>query len=193
MRRVRRLNPDTAAHGQGELFPDHRHHVVFTDSRLSVLDAEAAHRDHAVVEQVIADLRSSALAHLPSGRFTTNAAWTVLATIAFNLTLAGSALASTFHASARTATIRRHLVTIPARAARAAGARAGQPPDPMGQPLPHRAPDGLRRCPRPGRPSSVRNCAGSDSRRRQRPEDRWLQIPTTSGTKPTAQNHPAPM
>jgi hypothetical protein len=35
---------------------------------------------------VHADLKNSALAHLSSGRFTANAAWPVLAVIAFNLT-----------------------------------------------------------------------------------------------------------
>jgi hypothetical protein len=58
--------PDTVTSGQGKLFGAHRHHAVFTDSQLSMLDAEATHRDHAIVEQVIADLKSSALAHLPS-------------------------------------------------------------------------------------------------------------------------------
>jgi hypothetical protein len=43
---------------------------------------EAEHRDHAVVEQVIADLKDQALAHFPSGHFNANAAWTVLAAIA---------------------------------------------------------------------------------------------------------------
>jgi len=49
-----------------------------------MLDAEASHRDHAIIEQVIADLNDSALAHLPSGKFTANAAWLVCAAIAFN-------------------------------------------------------------------------------------------------------------
>ena len=39
-----------------------------------------------------ADLKDSALAHLPSGRFTANAAWLVLAVIAFNLTRAAATL-----------------------------------------------------------------------------------------------------
>ena len=45
-----------------------------------MLAAEAAHRDHAVVEQVIADLTNSALAHLPSGDFSANGAWLACAT-----------------------------------------------------------------------------------------------------------------
>ena len=50
--------------------------------------AESQHRGHAIVEQVIADLKAGPLAHLPSGRFQANAAWLVAATIAFNLTRA---------------------------------------------------------------------------------------------------------
>ncbi len=68
VRRVRRLNPATAPAGhraQGELFAAYRYHAVFTDSPLATLEAEAAHRDHAIIEQVIADLKNSALAHLP--------------------------------------------------------------------------------------------------------------------------------
>ena len=83
--------------------------------------AEATHRDHAIIEQVIADLKDSALAHLPSGVFTANAAWLVCATIAHNLTRAAGALASTFHARARTATLRAHLINTPGRIARSAG------------------------------------------------------------------------
>jgi TfoX/Sxy family transcriptional regulator of competence genes len=44
----------------------------------------------------------------------------VLATIAFNLTRAAGCLASTFHARATTATIRRQLISVPARTARSA-------------------------------------------------------------------------
>ena len=46
---------------------------------------EAEHRDHAVVEQVIADLKDQALAHFPSGHYGANGAWTVLAALAHNL------------------------------------------------------------------------------------------------------------
>ena len=86
MRRVRRLNPATASAGQtgkqGELFAVYRYHPVFTDSAEPMLAAEATHRDHAIVEQVIAELNNGPLAHLPSGVFTANAAWLVCAAIA---------------------------------------------------------------------------------------------------------------
>ena len=85
-----------------------------------MLEAEADHRRHAIIEQVIADLKSGPLAHLPSSSFNANGAWLVLAAIAFNLTRAAGCLASTFHARATGATIRRQLISVPARIARSA-------------------------------------------------------------------------
>ena len=43
----------------------YRYHAIFTDNPQPMLDAEATHRDHAIIEQVIAGLKDSALAHLP--------------------------------------------------------------------------------------------------------------------------------
>src|SRR3954451_966347 len=132
VRRVKRLNPDlppTTARGvvpagQEELFTSWRYHAIFTDSPEAMLDAEATHRAHAVVEQVIADLKNGPLAHLPSGVFTANAAWLALATIAFNLLRAAGALAAPGPghglAVATTATLRARLVAVPARIARSA-------------------------------------------------------------------------
>lgn len=51
----------------------------------------------------------------PSGHFQVNAAWLALAALAHNLTRAAGALASAFHAKATTATIRDHLINVPAR------------------------------------------------------------------------------
>ncbi|WP_406724554.1 IS1380 family transposase [Streptomyces sp. GD-15H] len=120
VRRVKRLNPKTVPDGQSELFAVWRHHAVFTDSTFVLTDAEPMHRAHAAVEQVFADLEDSALAHLPSGKFTANAVWLTLAAVAHNLTRAAGHLASAFHARARTGTIRRHLIHVPARIARSA-------------------------------------------------------------------------
>jgi Transposase DDE domain group 1 len=120
VRRVRRLNPKTAA-GQDELFTLWRHHAVFLTSQVAMLQAEAQHRGHAIVEQVIADAAGSALAHLPSGSFAANAAWSVLWAIAHNLTRAAGVLAGGRHARATTATIRAHLINVPGRLARSAG------------------------------------------------------------------------
>jgi len=118
VRRVKRLNP--AGDRQGELFHAYRYHAVFTDSSLELLQAESYHRGHAVIEQVIADLKGGPLAHLPSGSFPANSAWLVCAAMAFNLTRAAGALASAFHAKATTATIRAHLISVPGRIATSA-------------------------------------------------------------------------
>ncbi len=118
VRRVKRLNPKNS--GQGELFDVWRHHAVFTTSPYQMLQAETHHRGHAIVEQLIADAKASALAHLPSASFAANAAWTTLWAIAHNLTRATAALASPFHARATTPTIRAHLINVPARLARRA-------------------------------------------------------------------------
>lgn len=66
------------------------------------------------------DGKASPLAHLPSGHFNANAAWLILCAMSFNLMRAAGALASTFHTRATTATIRAHLVNVPARLSRSA-------------------------------------------------------------------------
>ncbi|WP_051905837.1 MULTISPECIES: transposase [Streptomyces] len=73
-----------------------------------------------MVEQVIADSKASALAHLPSGHFRANAAWPTRWAMTYNLLRAAGSLASAFHAKATTATMRTHLVQVPARIARSA-------------------------------------------------------------------------
>jgi hypothetical protein len=116
---VRRV-PDVNPNNQSELFTAYRYHAVFTDSPLPMLEAEKAHRGHAIIEQVIADLKNGPLAHLPSGRFWANSAWLVCAAMAFNLTRAAGTLASTTHARATTGTIRAQLINVPGRLARSA-------------------------------------------------------------------------
>jgi hypothetical protein len=117
VRRVKRLNPKSAPAGQDELFSVYRHHAVFTNSTEPMLLAEAHHRDHAIVEQVIADLKGSAMAHFPSARMNANAAWLTCAVIAYNLSRAAGVLAGGALRKARTATIRTKLINIPARIA----------------------------------------------------------------------------
>jgi hypothetical protein len=117
VRRVKDLNRQAAA-GQDELFGTWRHHAVFTDSPFVTLQAEAQHRDHAIVEQVLADWTSGPLAHLPSGSFPANAAWLALAAISYNLLRGAGALASLAYAKARGATLRRDLIDVAARVAR---------------------------------------------------------------------------
>ena len=127
VRRVKRLNPTgnsqadkTMTAEQQELFAAYRYHAVFSDSPLTLTQAEKTHREHAIVEQVIADFKSGPLAHLPSGSFAANGAWLVLAAMAFNLTRAAGCLASSFHARATTGTIRAQLINVPTRLAHSA-------------------------------------------------------------------------
>ena len=120
VRRVQRLNATADAAGQDELFATWRHHGFVTNSTLAAVEADETHRDHAIVEQVIAELKSGALAHAPSGKFDANAAWLALACLAFNLLRAAGAAASTRHAKARWATLRTQLVAVPARVASSA-------------------------------------------------------------------------
>ncbi len=98
---VRRV-PDVNPANQNPLLTVYRYHAVLTNTPLPMLEAQSAHRAHAIVEQVIADLKNGPPAHLPSGPFTANSAWLVCAAMAFNLTRTAGVLASTFHAKATT-------------------------------------------------------------------------------------------
>ena len=105
---------------QAELWPDWRHHAFFTNRTDAIELVEAEHRQHAVVELAIRELKDQALAHFPSGKFLANAAWTVIAALAHNLlrwtTLIG--LPETIIPAART--LRRRLLTVPGRITRTA-------------------------------------------------------------------------
>jgi len=105
------------------LFDVWRFHAFFTTVPAEAMDtvtADKVHRGHAIIEQVNADLKNSALAHLPSGVFTANAAWLVCAVMAFNLTRAAATLAGGHLAKATTGTIRRKLINVAARIASSA-------------------------------------------------------------------------
>jgi hypothetical protein len=123
VRRIPELNPKKSD-GQDTLFDAWRFHAFFTTTdpdRLDTVAADQTHRRHAIIENVHADLKASALAHLPSGVFNANAAWLVCAVMAFNLTRAAATLTNTpALAKATTPTIRRKLVTVPARIATSA-------------------------------------------------------------------------
>jgi DDE family transposase len=100
---------------QAELFPDWRHFAFITNRTEDITIVEAEHRDHAVVEQVIVDLKDQALAHFPSGHFHANGAWTVLAALAHNL-LRWTQLLGLPEQTVRAArTLRRRLLRIPGR------------------------------------------------------------------------------
>jgi Transposase DDE domain group 1 len=101
-----------------ELFPVWRHHPFLTDSTEPTTQADITHRRHAIIETVFADLIDGPIAHLPSGRFAANSAWAICAAITHNLLRAAGTLTSDRHARARGATLRRHIITIPARLTR---------------------------------------------------------------------------
>jgi Transposase DDE domain group 1 len=114
VRRTRLVGP------QAELWPDWRHFALLTNRTEPLEVVEAEHRQHAVVELAIRDLKDQALAHFPSGRFNANAAWTVIACLAHNLlrwtTVIG--LPDTTVRAART--VRRRLLALPGRLTRSA-------------------------------------------------------------------------
>jgi hypothetical protein len=78
VRRVRNLR-------DGELFDTWEHHAFVTSNPAPVVEADAHHRDHAIVELNIRDLKSGALAHMPSAARHANAAWVICAGIAHNI------------------------------------------------------------------------------------------------------------
>jgi len=109
VRRVRDANyPDG-------LFPVWRYHPFFTNTTLPTAEADLTHRKHAIVETTFADLIDGPLAHIPSGLFAANCAWLACAVITHNLLRAAGTLAGGDHAVARGATLRRDLITVPAR------------------------------------------------------------------------------
>ena len=116
VRRVRRLQPRTSDGSvQGELFATYRHHAFITNSTLTTIAADERHRDHAIIEQVIAELKDGPLAHLPSGKYAANAAWTTCAVIAFNLARAAAVAADL--ATIRWASLRTKIINIAGRIA----------------------------------------------------------------------------
>lgn len=115
VRRVRSLGV------QGELFPVWQHYPFATNRGEEITLVEAEHRQHAVVELVIRDLKDQALEHFPSGQFNANAAWTVIACLAHNL-LRWTELLGLPHSSVRAArTLRRRLLALPGRLTSHAG------------------------------------------------------------------------
>ena len=91
---------------------------MFTDSPFTLVQAESDHRDHAIVEQVFADLIDGPWAHLPSSAFNANAAWVQLAAIAHTLTRALGRWPRPATPSPAARPIRAELVQVAARPAR---------------------------------------------------------------------------
>src|ERR671910_808515 len=117
---VRRVKDARYPGGSAALFPVWRYHPFFTNTDRPTVEADIVHRRHTIIETVFADLIDGPLAHLPSGHFGANSAWALCAAIAHNLLHAAGTLAGQGHAVARGATLRRRLITVPARLARPA-------------------------------------------------------------------------
>lgn len=72
------------------------------------------HRQHAVIEQVNAELKAGPLAHMPSGVFTANAAWLATTAMTHNLLGTAAAIIGGVLARARARSIRQKIISIPA-------------------------------------------------------------------------------
>ncbi len=72
---------------QAKLWPDWRHHAFITsDHAIGMIEADRFHREHAIVELAIRDLKEgSGLEHIPSGHFHANAAWLGCTILAHNI------------------------------------------------------------------------------------------------------------
>ena len=78
VRRIPELNETKRTAGQDPLFDLYRYHAFFTTvdkDRFDTVAADQMHRKHAIIEQINAELKNGALAHMPSGVFNANAAW----------------------------------------------------------------------------------------------------------------------
>ncbi len=115
---VRRVRPTPGS--QLALFTNYDYHAFVTDRTGPMLEIEADHRRHAIVEQSIAELKSAGLAHLPSARFMANAAWLALTVMAHNLARSVGLLAGGVLGRATASTLRRAVFTVPGRLVRSA-------------------------------------------------------------------------
>lgn len=113
-RRVRTLGE------QDQLFDTWQHFAFLTNRTEPLAVVESEHREHAVVELAIRDLKDQALAHFPSGKFHANSAWCVIAALAHNLGRWTSMIGLPDQVPRTAATRRRRLFQIPGRLTRTA-------------------------------------------------------------------------
>jgi hypothetical protein len=117
VRRTKLADPQPA------LFPVFRYHAFITNRDGDAVSLDADHRCHALVELAIRDLKDGGLAHCPSGNFSANGAWAVLATIAHNLIRWVAKLGLEISGPLVAKTIRRRFVALPGRITRSARRR----------------------------------------------------------------------
>jgi len=106
---------------QRRLWPDWRHHAFITsDTTMTAIEADQFHREHAVVELAIRDLKQgTGLEHIPSGHYHANSAWLACAVLAHNLGCWTSLLAEQSPVTNRTR--RTRLIALPAVAVNRSG------------------------------------------------------------------------
>ena len=100
---------------QTELFAYWRHHAFITNRTEPIEVVDSEHRQHAQVELVIRDLKDQALAHFPSGHYSANSAWTVIACLAHNLGRWTAQLGLSDPTPRAARTLRRRLFALPGR------------------------------------------------------------------------------
>lgn len=79
---------------------------------------DADHRAHAVIELAIRDLKAEGLAHCPSGHYSANAAWVVIAALAHNLVRWVARLGLGITGPVVAKTVRCRLINVPGRITR---------------------------------------------------------------------------
>jgi hypothetical protein len=110
---------DTA---QQALFPDWRHHSFITNrTDLTPIEADRFHRNHAIVELAIRELKDGGAEHIPSGHYPANAAWFTCAVIAHNLARWTVTLGQ--HEPVNGRTLRVRIIAVPAVQANRSGQR----------------------------------------------------------------------
>jgi len=103
---------------QARLWPDWRHFAFLTDLDGDTVSVDAFHRQHAVVELAIRDLKEGAgMEHVPSGDFSANSAWLQCAVLANNLIRWTATIGEQGPVRELTVarTLRTRLIAIPAR------------------------------------------------------------------------------
>ena len=99
-------------------WPDWRHFGFLTDLDATAVEFDKFHRQHAVVELAIRDLKEGAgLEHVPSGNFHANSAWLQCAVLAHNM-VRWTAIACKFRVENQLVvarTLRTRLLAIPGR------------------------------------------------------------------------------
>jgi hypothetical protein len=109
---------------QAELWADWRHFGFLTDLPGDTATVDAFHRQHAVVELAIRDLKEGAgMEHVPSGNFSANSAWLQCAVLANNLIRWTATIgeAGTVDHLTVARTVRTRLIALPGRLVNLAG------------------------------------------------------------------------